>query len=136
MSANARVLLAHPSKHAYAYEVAVALQQHGQLLRFLTGIYDTPDSWLRKATSLASRITGHRQMERLWSKRKHPAIDAGRVTSWPLAELLSRTIGRLGPVQALTSGRSGYLFVNWYFDRAVARALHAGRYRQLAASIS
>lgn len=125
------VLLVHPGKQ-HAYEVAVALQEHGRLLRFVTGIYDTPSSWLRHAADFASGIADHDRMERLWTKRSHPALDAGRVTTWPLAELLSRTVGRLGPIRALTGERSDYLFVNWFFDRAIARALLAGRYKPRA----
>jgi alpha-maltose-1-phosphate synthase len=65
----------------------------------------------------------------MWSRRRHPGIDPAKVTTWPVAELLSRSIGRWGAVQRLTSGRSGYLFVNWAFDRAVSRSLLARRYQ-------
>jgi starch synthase len=126
---GSRILVAHPSKHAYAYEVAVTLQERRQLLRFVTGIYDVPDCWLRRATNLASGIGGRDRFERLWSKRRHAAIDPANVTTLPMSELLSRSVGRWRVIQRLTARRSGYLFVNWSFDRAVARALLAGRFR-------
>src|SRR5947208_5015748 len=70
------ILLAHPSKHSHAYEVAVALQERGRLVRFITGIYDRPDSWFSTAARLASRITRRDHIERLLSRRRHPGIDA------------------------------------------------------------
>ncbi len=123
------VLVAHPSKHTYVYEVAVALQTHGRLLRFVTGIYDKRDCWFSRVARSASLIARPDQIERLLSKRRHEALDDADVTTWPAAELLSRTVGRWRPVEILTRERSGYLFVNWWFDRAVARALRSGRYR-------
>ena len=125
------ILLVHPGKQ-HAYEVAVALQEHGRLLRFVTGIYDAPSSWLISVTHVVSRVCMRDQIERQLSKRRHPAIEPRLVVSWPAAELVSRTVGHVRLVQRLTRGRSGYLLANWCHDRAVARALRAGRWQPRA----
>jgi glycosyltransferase involved in cell wall biosynthesis len=125
------ILLSHPGKQ-HAYEVAIALQAQGRLLQFVTGIYDTPSSLLTKGARIVSRIAGRQWITGLLSKRRHRALDPAAITSWPAAELFSRTIGLWGPVQVLTRQRSGYLFANWSSDRSVASALRYHRFRPAA----
>jgi len=131
MRSSSDILLVHPGKQ-HAYEVAAALRERGRLLQFVTGIYDTPDSSFVRLAHASAAIVGRDTVERELSKRRHHAVDANHVTSWPLAELASRTIGRARVVQALSGQRSGYAFVNWATDRSVARALRRGRWRPKA----
>jgi glycosyltransferase involved in cell wall biosynthesis len=127
------ILLFHPGKQ-HAYEVAIALQTHDRLLRFVTGFYDVPGSgsWAARGARIVSGIVGREWVAGLLAKRRHPDLDPALITSWPAAELVSRTIGVWPPVQALTRHRSGYLFANWASDRSVAAALRTRRLRPAA----
>jgi glycosyltransferase involved in cell wall biosynthesis len=122
------VLLVHPGKQ-HSYEVAIALQQANRLLRFVTGIYDTPASWFARTARSIAPIAGRHRVERLLSRRRHASLDPSLITTWPTAELLSRTVGQTRLVRSATGGRSGYLFSNWSCDRALARALRNRRWR-------
>lgn len=125
------ILLVHPGKQ-HAYEVAVALQEHGRLLRFVTGVYDGPSSWLTSVARSVPSGEWRERVERQLAKRRHSGLDPDRVTSWPAAEIVSRTVGRTRLASAITGGRSGYLFANWSCDRAVARELRRQRWRPYA----
>jgi starch synthase len=103
------VVLSHPGKQ-HSYEVAVALERAGRLKCFYTGMFFRQGPYARAAS-------------RLLGKRSHAGVPSDRVRSWPYAEAVSRSLGRSRILPRAIRDRLQYPFVNWAFDRHVARQL-------------
>lgn len=118
---NGGVLLVHPGKQ-HAYEVALALQRVGQLREFVTGLYYKPGTF---PYSVLGYLPGsvRRSLLREFAKRTAPDLSTELIQSWPYAEIVSRTVGRIPWVYRLSRGRSGYPFVNKVAGLYVSRRL-------------
>lgn len=115
----------HPVRQ-HSYQVALALQHAGLLREFITGLYYKPGAFpfalLRGAPrSLQERIV--RQLE----KRNQPGLRDDLVRSWPYAEIIWRTIGRIGWLDRLSGDRLGDAAATRATDRYTSRRI--GRMR-------
>ncbi|OFW16284.1 MAG: hypothetical protein A3F70_03725 [Acidobacteria bacterium RIFCSPLOWO2_12_FULL_67_14] len=115
------VVIVHPARQ-HAYEVVLAAQRAGRLRQFITGIYYNPAAFPYALVPLLPRPL-HDGAIRQLAKRANPAIAAERVRSWPYAEILSRTIGRIRWIDRLSRHRSGFVFANWATDLYASRVL-------------
>ncbi len=117
------VVVVHPFKQ-HAYQVAVALQQTGQLRQFVTGIYYKPAAFPYSLVARLPRPARDRALREL-TKRVHPDLELSRVHSWPYAEVLSRTVGRMPWIVRLSRGTSGPplagRITDWHAARVIRR---------------
>ncbi len=81
-----QVVVSHPARQGFVYNLPLAAQEAGLSWRFLTGLYAKPGQW---PWSWACR---HPKAARMLAKRSDPRLDPDRVigVSGPLPELLSR----------------------------------------------
>jgi glycosyltransferase involved in cell wall biosynthesis len=84
--AQDKVIVFHPGTQ-HVHQTVLALQESGQLDRFLTGFYYKPEAaswlWLRLLP-----VTPHRRADAYLSRRRLAGIDDARVRQLPLSALL------------------------------------------------
>jgi glycosyltransferase involved in cell wall biosynthesis len=85
---GARIVVAHPATQ-HSYQTALAVQQHGWLQAYLTGIYYKPRGLLAAMVALLP-ANARAKAERQLLRRQMPALDQDRIHSFPLGELLHR----------------------------------------------
>jgi glycosyltransferase involved in cell wall biosynthesis len=119
------VVVVHPAKQ-HAYETALALQKAGRLREFITGFYYKRDTFPYSLIAYLPASSRAAALEEL-QKRFEPALDVDLIRSWPYAEALSRTVGRISWIDYLSRGYSAYPFINWTSDWYARRAVSAMR---------
>ena len=115
------VMVFHPGRQ-HAYEVAVALQTAGRLQAFHTSVYYRPDRWPYRVIEWLPRDRRDRAQRRL-AYRRHPLLSDERVRSWPYAELIAQTLGRVPALAYATRGWIGSPFHAWASDLHMSRWL-------------
>jgi len=114
------VIISHPSVAPFVQQAARAIEEAGQLDRFITTVRDNPASVLQKTLCRVGRLAG-RDMGAQFRKRAITDVPISKVESHPYGELLRLATGSIDRDGRLTD------FV-WQrtenaFDRLVARAL-------------
>jgi len=108
------VLVAHPNTQ-YSYEAALALQERGALLRYVTGFY-----YRRASGPIAPSVRAmprrlRAKLERELKRRHQVGLDERLVATSPVGELLSVVVGRRLPA------RWGFAITVWSQQRFARR---------------
>ena len=112
------VVVSHAQRQ-HSYQTALAAQEAGALLKYITGIYYLPGRWPYSAISLLPDGVAAR-LERQLQKRRSLSLDSDRVLSLPQYEMLSRVALALpGAGRRLARTCESQLYRR--FDPAVAR---------------
>ncbi len=117
------MLIFHPSVAPFVQQAARALDEAGQLDRFVTTVRDNPAAWSQRAACAVSRLFG-RDLAKQLRRRAVTEVPADRVLGFPGGEWLRLATGALD-----RDGRATDLVWEWSekrFDRRVAAHLHAG----------
>jgi alpha-maltose-1-phosphate synthase len=117
------VIVAHPGNPLRSYEAVLSMQEAGYLKRYVTGLYYRPNRIARAC--LRSSPPVRQLVERGFSGRYRPELDASRIRMVPALELLYILAHRLkfpkNIIAKLWQWRTGW------FDRALARILENER---------
>lgn len=83
------VVVSHPARQGFVYQLPLSAQAAGLPVRFLTGLYYKPGRWPWRLASARPELA------RLLAKRHEPGLDPASVVgvSGPLPELLNRAAG-------------------------------------------
>jgi len=117
------VIVAHPGNPLRSYEAVLSMQEAGYLKKYVTGFYYRPNRIVRACIEGSRPLS--QLVERGFSGRHRPELDAGRVRMVPALELLYIVAHRLKfpkkIIATLWRWRTGR------FDRALARILENER---------
>jgi glycosyltransferase involved in cell wall biosynthesis len=89
-----RLLIAHPGATSLLYPLVALLQRMDLDMRFETLFYDRPGGTLHRLAQILPARIG-RTLARELGRRSHPDIDAARVATAPVSELLHIASARL-----------------------------------------
>ncbi|MDI1335068.1 MAG: glycosyltransferase family 4 protein [Lacunisphaera sp.] len=117
------VLIFHSMVAPHVQQAARALQEAGQLDRFITSVRDEPASLRQRLLTALGRLGGL-DLSREFGRRTIRDLPPDRVESHPWGELLRVAVARLDPDKRL----SDFVWerTEFGFDELVARRLHRG----------
>jgi alpha-maltose-1-phosphate synthase len=117
------VIVAHPGNPLRSYEAVLSMQEAGYLKKYVTGFYYRPNRVARACIEYSLPVC--QLVERGFSGRYRPELDASRIRIVPTLELLYIFAHRLkfpkSIIATLWRWRTGW------FDRALARILEHER---------
>jgi len=117
------VIVAHPGNPLRSYEAVLSMQEAGYLKKYVTGVYYRPNRVVRACIEYSPPV--RQLVERSFSGRYRPELDASRIRMVPALELLYILAHRLkfpkNIIATLWQWRTGW------FDRALARSLENER---------
>jgi glycosyltransferase involved in cell wall biosynthesis len=117
------VIVAHPGNPLRSYEAVLSMQEAGYLKKYVTGFYYRPNRVVRACIECSRPV--RQLVEREFSGRYRPELDASRIRLVPTLELLYIFAHRLkfpkSIIATLWRWRTGW------FDRALARILERER---------
>ena len=114
------MLIFHPSVAPFVQQAARAIEEAGQLDRFVTTVRDNPHAWLQRAVCTFGRLL-RRDLAKQFRRRVITEVSSARVETHPAGEwarLITAALDR--------DGRATDLVWEWSetrFDRIVARTL-------------
>lgn len=122
MSGRPKILIAYSHSSPLIRQAVVALQQRGYDFIMETGFFHNPDAALARLVS-ALPAPLRMPLEREFTRRHDPRIDAAHVRSHPASELCSALANRFGPPWL---GERATIWSDRLFDRMVARRIPRG----------
>jgi glycosyltransferase involved in cell wall biosynthesis len=117
------MIIFHPSVAPFVQQAARALEEAGQLDRFVTTVRDNPGAWSQRAACAVGRLL-RRDLAKQFRRRAVTEVSPGRIESHAVGEWLRIATGLLD-----RDGRATDVIWEWSetrFDRRVARQLHRG----------
>jgi len=117
------VIVAHPGNPQLSYEAVLSMQEAGYLKKYVTGLYYRPNKIVRACLECSRPV--RQLIERGFSGRYRPELDASRIRMVPIPELLYVLAHRFKFPKTIIA-----TFWQWragWFDRALARVLERER---------